>query len=164
MIAESDDTQRVLAPTRETDWRLDCCTQPSKFLLSPVGLPFPMLVLLKTLWATDLTFRPVVPNGSSTKRSGPYDSSHVSTLTDDADSSQSTGKVALTPTDIFSATKTMSPHLTGSDLSPCGGNSALGTSGPSSDGLPEQKIFPGIVHETVLRGSKLVQAPGDEKL
>lgn len=115
-------------------------------------------------WATDVMFRPVVPNGSSAKRSGPYDSSYVSTVTDNADSSQSTGKVTWTPTDIFSTTKAVSPHLTGSDWSPCGGNSALGTSGPSSDGLPEQKIFPGIVHETVLRGSKLVQAPGDEKL
>jgi AMP deaminase len=50
----------------------------------------------------------------------------------------------------------VSPHLAGAEFgTSIGGNPATGA---SPDGLPEQKIFPGIVHETVRRGSMLAQA------
>ncbi|KAJ5370123.1 AMP deaminase [Penicillium cataractarum] len=53
-----------------------------------------------------------------------------------------------------------SPHLARSEsATSLGGNTATGT---SPDGLPEQTIFPGIVHETVRRGSMLAQAACDE--
>lgn len=54
-----------------------------------------------------------------------------------------------------------SPHLAGSELAASlGGNTA---SGASPDGLPGQTIFPGIVHETVRRGSMLAQAACDKQ-
>lgn len=50
-----------------------------------------------------------------------------------------------------------SPHLVGAEMVP---STATGT---SADGLPEQKIFPGIVHETVRRGSMFAQAATREQ-
>ena len=56
--------------------------------------------------------------------------------------------------------KLSSPHLSGTEATTSiGGNTATGT-GP--DGLPEQTIFPGIVHETVRRGSMRARAACDE--
>lgn len=56
--------------------------------------------------------------------------------------------------------KLSSPHLSGTEAATSiGGNTATGT---SPDGLPEQTIFPGIVHETVRRGSMRAQGTCDE--
>ncbi|KAJ5160649.1 AMP deaminase [Penicillium canariense] len=52
-----------------------------------------------------------------------------------------------------------SPHLAGSDIVTSA--SSNDTAGRSTDGLPEQKIFPGIVHETIRRGSMLAQLSCD---
>lgn len=48
--------------------------------------------------------------------------------------------------------KLSSPHLVGAEMVP---STAAGT---NPDSLPEQKIFPGIVHETLRRGSMFAQA------
>lgn len=56
--------------------------------------------------------------------------------------------------------KLSSPHLAGTEVATSiGDNPATGT---NPDDLPEQKIFPGIVHETVQRGSILAQVACDK--
>lgn len=53
--------------------------------------------------------------------------------------------------------KLPSPHLAGAEMVP---STATGT---APDGLSEQTIFPGIVHETVRRGSMFAQAATREQ-
>jgi AMP deaminase len=45
-----------------------------------------------------------------------------------------------------------SPHVAAGEF-PSPGNGALGTGVGGADGLPEQKIFPGIVHERARKGN-----------
>lgn len=46
-----------------------------------------------------------------------------------------------------------SPRVGTGEFSSPGGNPALGTGVGGPDGLPEQKIFPGIVHERARKGN-----------
>ncbi|OQE41326.1 hypothetical protein PENCOP_c005G00740 [Penicillium coprophilum] len=63
-----------------------------------------------------------------------------------------TGQIAtspLTPSTFLAR----SPHLGTGEFSSPGSNSALGAGVGGSDGLPEQSIFPGIIHERAQKGS-----------
>lgn len=63
----------------------------------------------------------------------------------------------------LSTQQASSPQLSSGDFgSSTGSNNTVGATGADPDGLPEQKIFPGIVHETVRRGSMLSQPSGDD--
>lgn len=60
----------------------------------------------------------------------------------------------------FPRPRLLPPHLAGAGLATSiGGNAATGT---SPDGLPERKIFPGIVYDAVRRGSLLGQMACNE--
>ncbi|KAJ5086291.1 AMP deaminase Amd1 [Penicillium alfredii] len=77
--------------------------------------------------------------------------------------SQATSRVAATNPSAPSAQNARSPHLAAGEFSsPSGSNTTLGADVTGPGGLPEQKIFPGIVHERVRKGSTLSQLSREE--
>lgn len=85
------------------------------------------------------------PKSQSEMRSSVTDTSDISQR-----DPQGTNQMATSPS-IPSTYLARSPRVGTGEFSSPGNNTALGT---GADGLPEQTIFPGIVHERALKGNK----------